>query len=61
MCRFNNYEINVLLLKSITNNFHRQSSVLDVLTLKAGEKEKLETIIKHRLTPQPVKIRAGIQ
>ena len=37
-----------------------QSSVLDELTLKSDEKEKLETIIKHRLTPQPVKIRAGI-
>lgn len=40
---------------------YRQSSVLDELTLKGEEKEKLETIIKHRLTPQPVKIRAGIQ
>ena len=37
-----------------------QSSVLDELTLKSDEKEKLEAIIKHRLTPQPVKIRAGI-
>ena len=35
--------------------------MLDELTLQADEKEKLETIIKHRLTPQPVKIRAGIQ
>ena len=34
---------------------------MDELTLQADEKEKLETIIKHRLTPQPVKIRAGIQ
>lgn len=35
--------------------------MLDELTLQADEKEKLEIIIKHRLTPQPVKIRAGIQ
>lgn len=34
---------------------------MDELTLQADEKEKLETIIKHRLTPQPVKIRADIE
>ena len=43
-----------------TCSHYSQSSILDELTLKPDEREKLETIIKHRLTPQPVKIRAGM-
>ena len=34
-------------------------SVLDVCEFREGEKKELMTCIKHRLTPQPSKIRAG--
>ena len=40
--------------------FCRSPGVLDVCEFKEKEKDELMTYIKHRLTPHPVKISAGV-
>ena len=47
------------LYSSFLSSCDSTPSVLDVCEFHEGEKKELMTCIKHRLTPQPSKIRAG--